>query len=362
MLSLPQRQDLVSQTVGILRSEIAGGNWRQRLPSERQLISLLKISRPTLRLALQQLQQENLVAPVARLGYRIISRRRTAGKQELRTVHLLSPDPLERLRHQSQFWIAELRQALLRDGRELLVHHGAHFARSGAVRALPKLVAQNAPGVWLLAHSTRAIQAWFEEKKVPTVIAGYPHHDIQLPSVCIDVEAACRHAVGTLVRLGHRRIAFFHEKTDRAGDLVSERGFERGVTVAACPELRARIVHYPSKHPDVITAALRRLFYEKPWPTALIIGTALDYATASTHLLRSGYRVPQDVSLICREEDNFLPYLLPRPACYVYSPTWFAKRIYEHLQRLLSGQLTTVNPVRVVPDYQAGESVARARD
>ena len=222
-----------------------------------------------------------------------------------------------------------------------------------------KLVAQNAPGCWLLAHSIRPVQAWFAEQKLPVVIAGYSHAGLKLPSVHIDVEAACRHAVGELVRAGHRRIVLFHEKTDRAGDLASEQGFQQGIALAQRPDLQARIVYYAAKEPDIIAQAVRRLFREKPAPTALLIGAALDYASVSTYLLRAGHRVPEDVSLICREEDNFLPFLLPRPAVYAHSPSWFASRIHEHLRKLLAGQPAPTEPVRVVPDYKPGDSVGR---
>lgn len=356
MLTLPRRNDLVSQTVTIIRGEITRGNWRERLPSERQLTALLKISRPTLRLALQQLARERLLRTRARSGYDILGKGRRSAASRLQTVHLLSPDPLEQLRHQSQSWIAELRQALLRADCELLMHHGTQYLGPGAVRALQQVVAQNAPGCWLLAHSTRVAQAWFARQTFPVVLAGSAHDGIALPSVQIDVEAACRHAVGVFVRAGHRRIVFLREDTDRAGDDASDRGFAQG---AARAGVQARIVRYPRKEPAEIVRVVRRLFAERPAPSALLIATALEYATVSTQLLRLGRRIPEDVSLICREEDNFLSFLLPRPACYVYSPAWFAARLHAHLRKVLNGQAAPVEPTRIEPDYFAGDSVAR---
>jgi len=359
VLILPQRNDLVRQTADIVRSEIRRGQWRGQLPSERQLSVLLKISRPTLRQALGQLLTERLLEAEPRRGYRIVKSRRSSRLPRLQTVHLLSPDPLEQLRHQSQFWIAEVRQSLLRSGHELILHHGTQYAREGTARALPELVAKNAPGVWLLAHSTRAVQAWFVEQQLPAVISGFTHPGVKLPSVCVDVGAASRHAVGLLSRLGHKRIVLIHEATDRAGDLISEQGFEQGIGLAVGAELQARIVRYPSSDPEIIVRTVRRLFQEKPASTALFVGTALGYATISTHLLRSGMKIPEDVSLLCREEDNFLLSLLPRPAFYMHPAVWFASRICDHLRKLLAGQPTSLEPSRVVPEYSAGGSVAR---
>jgi len=355
MLQLPQRNDLVAQTAKIVRGEIARGHWADLLPSERKLCALLKISRPTLRSALRQLIDKRVVKPVERSGYRIIGRRPPADRS-LDVVHLLSPDPLERLRHQSQFWIAELRQTLMQSGRELRIHHGSHFLRKGASRSLSQLLKQQPAGCWVLAHSTHQVQQWFLEQGTPTMLAGLPHPDIALPSVQIDVEAVCRHAVGVLARAGHQNTAFLIEETDRAGDIASIRGYEQGT---ADHHFEARTVRYRSDEPAALDQATRRLLRDRCPPTALLIGNALAYATVSTLLLRAGIRIPQDISLICREDDNFLPFLHPVPAYYAYSPIWYAAKIHDHLRRLLTGHPASSQPVRIVPDFHNGESVGK---
>src|SRR5690606_18392182 len=112
------------------RTEIVGGNWQEWLPSERALCDQLKISRPTLRFALQQLEREHLVEPMHGVGYRILKKiARKTSLKKTSVVHLLCPDPLEQTRHLSILWIDELRQLLIKQGRELRVHHGTQFLR-----------------------------------------------------------------------------------------------------------------------------------------------------------------------------------------------------------------------------------------
>lgn len=58
------------------------------------------------------------------------------------------------------------------------------------------------------------------------MVLGSPFEGVPLPFVDIDRRAICRHAVGVLARLRHRRICYFSRTTDAAGDFLSEQGFE----------------------------------------------------------------------------------------------------------------------------------------
>jgi DNA-binding LacI/PurR family transcriptional regulator len=62
---------------------------------------------------------------------------------------------------------------------------------------------------------------------------------------------------------------------------------------------------------------------------------ASGYATAATWLPERGKRIPADISLICREDDSFLQYLVPRPGSYQYSPRNFTLKIDKVVQRLI---------------------------
>ena len=61
MSNLPRRVSLVAQTQEILRDMILRGTWERWLPGELELTRRLRVSRITLRAALQELERAKLV-------------------------------------------------------------------------------------------------------------------------------------------------------------------------------------------------------------------------------------------------------------------------------------------------------------
>lgn len=361
MQAIPRRQSLVSQTAAILREEIRQGNWRDWLPGERALCEALQVSRNTLRAALAQLKRDGVIRSDHGAGNRILMRpeRRTGGLRS-HDVALLSPEALERLRPSQTLWIDELRAMLSERGCRLHVFHGPQYFRANPAAALEKLVAQHPHGCWVLALSNEATQRWFERKGAPCVVAGSVYSGLNLPFRDLDHRAMCRHAAGVMLGLGHRRLALLIQKSRRAGDLESEAGFLEGVR--ASPHADAEVsVCYHDTTVSSIVAALRRLMEQKPPPTALLVANAYHYLTVVSRLAQAGVRVPAEVSVVSRDEDPFLSFLVPAPARYVASPHTMAKTLLRPVLELLEGGVVTHRSIRIMPDFIKGETLGPPR-
>lgn len=359
MTMLPQRNSLFSQTVNILREEIAKGTWTTWLPSERTLCNTLQVSRNTLRAGLAQLKREGVVRPVHGAGNQILTRA-PVSPPTLRSqdVALLMPDPLELLRPSHTLWIDELRGLLSERGCRVRVFHGPQFFRKNSGPALQKLVNRNPHGCWILTLSNENVQAWFARAGLPCVVAGSIYPGVDLPYRDLDHRAMCRHAAGILLGLGHRRIALVTHKSRRAGDVESEIGFVEGV--AQSPHANAEsVVLYHESTPASVCGVVRRM-REQPQPsTALLVVNPNYYLTVTSRLAQMGVRVPQDVSVISRDEDPFLSYLVPMPTRYVVSPHIMAKTLLRPVIELLEGRVVTQRTIRIMPEFIRGDSVAR---
>lgn len=357
MTLIPHRT-VASQLAVQLRAELTKGTWRGWLPSERVLSRTLQASRNTVRAALEQLKAEGLLAPVRGLGNRVIDGAKSPAAPDLaKTVGVLIPEPIGRLRPLIALWIDELKDLLIEEGYRLRIHAGRQYYQTNPARALDRLIGQHAHSAWVLTLSSEAMQRWFARRGAPCLVAGSTYPDIALPHYDLDYRAICRHAAGILLRAGHRRLALLNRESRRAGDVDSERGFLEGVSRSPHRDATA-VIAYHRDDVDSVARALRTLFDQKNPPTALVVSNSYAYLSTASVLAQRGLRVPQDISLISRDDDPFLASLVPEPARYRVDPHSFAKKIVGSLLQLLNRSTSQRSPALLLPKFAAGGSTS----
>jgi len=348
---------LVAQTAAFLHLKIENGEWSEWLPSERALCELLQVSRNTLRAALAQLQKEGRVQSRHGSGNQIIGAFPTYPRASSSDVALLTPEPLERLRPMQTLWIDEMRALLSERGMRLRVFHGSHYYAVKPGAALERLVTRNPHGCWVLMLATEPLQRWFSRSKIPCIVAGSTYAGLDLPFRDLDHRATCRHAAGVLLALGHRRLVMVMAKTRRAGDLESEAGFLEGVRQSHHDNADATVIFHEESVAGVAQAT-RRILKLNPAPTALLVVHPYHFLGFASRLAREGVRVPDDMSIVTRDDDPFLKYIVPVPARYVVNPHLMAKSLLRPVLELLEGNAATPPVSKLMPEFLKGESIA----
>jgi DNA-binding LacI/PurR family transcriptional regulator len=359
--SLPQRQSLVAQTVAFLHAQLDRGEWREWLPSERALCELLQVSRNTLRVALAQLQKEGRIRAAHGAGNQILSGAQpTPVRAASPDVALLTPEPIERLRPMQTLWIDNMRALLSERGARLRVFHGSQFYSANPALALQKLVTRNPHGCWILMLATETLQRWFSKHQIPCVVAGSTYPGLDLPFRDLDHRATCRHAAGVLLALGHRRLVMLMARTRRAGDLESEAGFLEGVRQSRHADADALMIYHDETVAGVAQAS-RRVLKLSVAPTALMVVHPYHYLALASRLAEGGVRIPRDMSIITRDDDPFLDYVVPEPARYFVNPQLMAKSIVRPILELLEGNPIAQRAAKIMPEFLKGESIAPPR-
>jgi DNA-binding LacI/PurR family transcriptional regulator len=361
MTLLPKRT-ITSQITEHLRSNIEAGMWHDWLPTERQLCSLLQASRNTIRAAIKQLKAERLVVSEKPTGNRIVANAaRLRMTRKNKSIGIIIPEPLNNLRPMVSLWIDELKDLLLEEGCSMRIYDGQGYYRANAARALERLVKQSGHDAWVLVLSSQSMQQWFARHQIRCLVAGSTYPEIQLPFCDLDYRAVCRHAAGVLIRAGHTRITLLNHEFPRAGEIAGERGFYDAIDSTADLHSKCNIVYHRDTV-DSIAVALKKLGLGKAgFPTALIVNSPYAYLTVMTLLASKHLRVPEDVSLISRDDDALLNSIYPAPARYTVKPQAFARRFIGPIMRMIQGRFVATGGAYILPKFVSGKSVAAPR-
>jgi len=353
MKRLPRRNSLVVQLTGILRDALRARRWSEWLPEERQLARMYQVSRSTVRAALAQLRDDGWIETKHGLGTCVRrSKAHGAVRAHDSSVGVLIPRALDRFRYFTTLFVDDLRTLLFDRDYHLVVHEHPQVEDHAPAKFLSRLAQQHDHAAWLLVGCSLQTQRWFGVNRVPAVVSGTCDPALGLPFVCLDNHALGRHAGLNLLRNGHRRVGALLTHSNPALRTGLEEAF------ASVEGVLLQVLEIEDNAPSVARAVDRLLAAAQP-PSAFFIAESSNYLSTLSRLQQRGLRVPQDVSLLCRDDEPYLASLLPTPARYSKNPHEYARRLMAHLLRITAGESAAHLETYIMPEFVAGGSLRR---
>lgn len=346
----------VEQVAGHLREEMSRGNWGELMPGVDRLASDLGVSRKTVEAALRILQREGLLVPQgagrrSRIEFPLVE----PVAQGLRVVILLS-EPMDR----NFDFMVQLEHELTKLG------HTATFAEKclSDLRMVPqrvaRLVERTEADAWVVVCGSREVMDWFAEQRIPTFALFGRRRGLLLPRAGPNKLPAMAAATRSLIELGHRRIVLLA----RTGRRVPEPGAPERCFMAelAAHGITPGSYHLPDWDLNVkgFHARLDSLFQLTP-PTALIIQEAVFYVAALQFCANHGVRVPQDVSLICTDDDPIFSWCQPSVAHIRWDSRPLVRRIIRWAANVSCGK-EDMRQTWMPAEYVPGGTVGSAPD
>lgn len=310
-----KRHSVIDQTADHIRSGIATGRWKNKLPGLRPLAAEMGVGRNTLRSAIQQLVNEGMIrSGDAGDSYTIVqsSKRRTTGKPPSNSLRIgiLIHGPLEKQGPQMQPII----ERIINDAR----NHGHHAfcvafpidKDKHSTGYLKQLTANAKADAWLLVMATQGIIEWFLGKNIPALSIGTRGADTAIDTAMFAYEDALRDAVRRLIQLGHRRIVMIiwsGARRPTPSPLV--RVFQEELANAG---ITPGDFHVPEweETPQGIANLMTSLF-KVTAPTALLIWPTDVTCAALSWLSAQRLRVPMDVSVFCPTQHPWFAWISP---------------------------------------------------
>lgn len=353
-----RRVSVAEQAAVALREAIQLGRIGDPLPGEHQLARMLGISRSSLRTAMMQLESERLLTRVNGRRARLSPAGRPEAGTSAPVVCLVCPISRQILNPNQLPIVMELRANCATRGIGWEEAVDARFDQSRPGRQLEALVGHRSNVCWVLLSCSGPIQRWFARAGVPTFVLGSCVPGVELPAIDTDYRAVGQHAAGRLLKHGHRRVVLLQPVRAMAGDFAARDGILSHLAAGA-NEVATSIV-LVDRDRAALRGKLDRLMQSPRRPTA-VFSSHPDYGLSALFLLlRSGVRVPEDVSLILGDSDSLIERALPEVTRYRDVTATQAARAVRMAQALLAGRSVPGTPFLFVPTFVAGSTLGPA--
>jgi DNA-binding LacI/PurR family transcriptional regulator len=268
------------------------------LPTYRELAAELGVGLRSVSDGMNLLATQGLVKPVRRIGTRVV-RSPGRGPGGLSLVAVVPRGRIDELFLGYRGWILSgIGAQIERQRLSLLLFP----QRNDALVPVEELLASGADSILLVGVLDAAYTQACLATDLPVVLLDQADESLQVDSVVCDNPGAARHVVELLVRLGHRRIAYAHEKmTPRSDSDSRERAAsfaEAMNSVGLVPAARCELSYTGSAVPNACADAyMASLRSAPPTPSAVVTDneSTLRCLQAAAH--RAGIRVPEDLSL-----------------------------------------------------------------
>lgn len=285
------------QVATCLREAIGEGRWTDTMPGSRKLAAELGVNAKTVEAALLQLEQEDILASRGRrLGRGIVSHGESA-RAPLR-VALLVLDAVDR----GADYMIELRHLLQEAGHTPFDPGKTLLELSMGTGRVERFVKKVRVDAWVVCSASHEVLEWFSAQETPAFAMFGRMAGLPLAGTRPDKAAALTDATHCLLGHGHQRISFLCRRQLRQphpGRTV--RAFLGALEVSGVATGPFNLPDWEESQ-EGFGRVLDALFGHTP-PTALILDEPFLYHATVQFLMKRHLRVPEDVSLICIDDD-----------------------------------------------------------
>ena len=322
---------ITEQVAEHLRGELYRGRWTDTIPGSRKLSTELEVNSKTIEDALQLLEAEGiLVGQGVGRGRRIVLPEDHV-QPGLRVAILVYEEGSKSLDYHVYC------KNNLEAAGHTVFYAPSHLTEIKMdVPRLARMVAKTEADAWVVSAGTSEVLQWFLQQKIPVFAIFGRRRKLNIAAVGPDHVPALAEATRRLIELGHQRIVFLDSLYS-----VSEPGTIGAAFLAALSAGGITVGSYnlPGWEGGLegLYAYLDSSFQISP-PTAIIASSSPNYFATQSFLVNRGIRVPQDLSLICVDDDPHFSQYRPSVSHIGWSSRSVANRIVRWVRNISEGK------------------------
>ena len=323
------------QVAAHLRGELLQGRWSGTMPGVPALAAELEIDRKTAALALAHLEAEGLlVSQGPGRRRKIVLPEELAKPPALRVAILLYEQS-----DQSLDYFIDSKSTLEAAGHTVFYTPSNLTEIKMDVRRLARMVGKIEADAWVVGAGTGEVLEWFQQQKIPVFANGGLRLKLKIAGIGPDNIPAILEATRRLIELGHQRIVFLDSLYNFSEPRAAGRAFLDALSAAG---ITVGSYNMPGWEGGLegLYAYLDSSFQRTP-PTAIIAGSGANYFATQSFLVNRGIRVPQDLSLICVDNDPYFNQCQPSVSHLRWSSRPVANRIVSWVRNISQGKEDT---------------------
>lgn len=341
------------QTAKFLKNAIFERRWVGMMPGSEKLATELGINAKTAEGALKLLEREGVLRSQGRRKKRLIVGPKNPEESRMR-IGILEFDPdIER-----QAFLYQAQHVLLESG------HRAFFGEKSLTELrfdldrVIRLVNREKADAWIVDAGSREILEWFACQKFPTFALFGRRGGLPIAGIGPDQPTATRVVARKLFELGHRRIVLL-ARPSRILPVpgATERAFLEELSAHGIEPSQFNLPVW-NETAEGLRVCIDAMMRFTP-PTAIITSEPPFYFAVQQHLLQSGMKIPDDVSLVCSDADSNFRWLRPSVAHVSWSSQPWVNRIGHWADKISRGK-TDRSQSHSKATFIPGDSVGRA--
>lgn len=350
-----QRLSTAAQLSAYLRAELKRGRWVGRMPGVMRLAGELGIARNTVEAALQELENEGvLVAQGLGRGRLIDLNRADQGGAVLRIAILLT----ERS-DRGVGYMVEIEHQLEESGHSLIYPSQSMADLGMDPKRIAKMARKTGADAWIVMAGGREVLGWFASQNLPVLALFGRRRGLPIAGVGPNKVPQYSEVTQKLVSLGHRRIVLLARTRRRLPEPgAAERAFLEELTRNGIKVSAFNLPHW-EETPEGFQQGLEELFRVTP-PTAMIIQEAAFFAAAMQFLANRRLRVPQDVSLVCTDNEPIFDWCHPAISHIRWDSRPVVRRIVRWAANVSHGK-QDLRQTFTMAEFVTGGTIAAAK-
>lgn len=322
------RNSLARRVADGLRTEIESDRWLRELPGIRMLCEEYRVSKQTMMVAIRHLEADGFVSGARAGKSRLVLKMGSKGSTEAHRVMIITSKSLEDLPSVDRQLTQSLKKSLDSRGHECATIVLEAIADKSGIEFLEGVFELNLAELYIVHGVHPVCRDWLDQQSRPVVYLGGYSSMTRFPSVAFSYVDRCRIALKELQFWQHQRVVLLlpeamqgvAEELSEVEEMVSGLFESFGLAYSRFNSPRW------SGGTDACYLALEKSLHLTP-PTAVILSESSMVPTMMSLLIRKGLRYPEDISIICLEDDSVLSLYRPPVSYMMTSPELLVKKV-----------------------------------